>query len=80
MIMVIGSENFIEVNMASLVSAGLGSTTMSIGAVVLPLKQMVRVKGRGQRIPGNSGGSKKLHNKGLRSWYIFAGLKKYHKA
>jgi hypothetical protein len=73
--MVIGSENLIEVNMASLVSTGLGSTTMSTGAVVLPLKQMVGVKGRGQRIPGNCGGSKKLYNKGHRSWYIFAALK-----
>jgi hypothetical protein len=56
MIMVIRSENFIKVNVASLVSAVLGSTTMSTGAVVMLLKQIVEVRGRRQRIPGNKGG------------------------
>jgi hypothetical protein len=57
MIMVIRSENFIKVNMASSLSSVLGSTTVRTGAVVMLLKQIVDMRGTGQRV--NSGGSKK---------------------
>jgi hypothetical protein len=60
MITVIRSENFIKVNMASFVSAVLGSIAMSTGAVVMLLKQIVEVRGRGQRIPVNSGGKQEI--------------------
>jgi hypothetical protein len=65
MIMVITSENFMKVNMASLVSAVLGSTTTSIGVVLVSSNQIVEARSRGQRILVNRGGCKKLRTKEL---------------